>query len=196
MDEFFEYWPPSAEWFIVAGAHDASEAFQVCQRHPSVKCVGIEPNPLCLLDDFPGQVVRSALWSSEGEGTLTKPADASWASASLCRPFDAPDMGGLWMNGPQMKVPLVTLDLISENLGPFDNAVLWLDVEYAEVEALKGASRLLEDGRVLMVNVETYAHLSLPQVMELLPNFRLRRVWNIGKESGRDAQDYIFTLEK
>lgn len=104
---------------------------------------------------------------------------------------------GDW-TGPEVtfKVKPRTLDSLSDEYGPFNNVVLWLDIEYAELAALEGAERLLD--RTLLINLETFAHLYLPDINRILVRhgFLLKKVWNIGQTAGKDAQDYIYAKEK
>src|SRR5207244_11987481 len=48
----------------------------------------------------------------------------------------------------------ISWDRLDGMCGPFDRAVLWLDVEGSELRALRGAARLLARGAVDLVNVE------------------------------------------
>ena len=54
-------------------------------------------------------------------------------------------------------VEVRAMDLDSA-LGPSvrGNVVLWLDVEGSEFRALRGAERLLREGRIVLINVELY----------------------------------------
>lgn len=196
-----DLWPPEAEWFLIGGPADGNEAQVIRRRFPMVKIAGFEPNPKFLAHQrrvFPGILHGCALWD-EDDTTLTLriPKGATGLSGSVCRPQDAPDISTTLTVG---RIPVTgrTLDSLSEQHGPFTNAVLWLDIEYAERAALKGATRMLEAGQVLMVNVETYAHRTLNEIVEFLYPYglRLRRVWNVGNNPAHDAQDYIFTRDK
>ena len=200
MNDFFEQWPKEARWFIIGGMADTNEAIQVKQRFSEVQCLGIEPNPLYVNQQrtmgFPGTLLEGALWDEPGMGILKRPSNATWASASLCRPDVAPDMNGEWELEDQLVVPLQTLDAIHVEHGPLDDIVLWLDVEYAEIKSLLGAVNLFREGRVLMVNVETYAHANLSYIVDFLfrHGLTLRKVWNT--KGPMDAQDYIFKMEE
>jgi hypothetical protein len=101
-------------------------------------------------------------------------------------------MGGAWVPGDAYEVKTRTLDSLSEVYGPFEDAVLWVDIEGSELDALCGAFNLLK--KVRLINLEAYAHIQLPLINELLTyhGFMLRKVWNIGIVAGRDAQDYIY----
>ena len=106
-------------------------------------------------------------------------------------------MGGPWVPQSSYAVAGRTLDYLSEQYGPFTNAALWIDIEFAELAALKGARQLLEARQIRLINLQSYAHLMLPDINRLLAHygFLLQKVWNIGIFAGRDAQDYIYKLE-
>ena len=61
----------------------------------------------------------------------------------------------------QLVVPVstVTLDSLDLCLGPFERAILWLDLEGYDYKALRGAPKLLASGRVLLVGIEVRYHL-------------------------------------
>ena len=89
---------------------------------------------------------------------------------------------------PTEDEPMSTL-----TLGP---VVLWLDVEFAELPALEGATSLLD--RVLLANVETFCHRDLPAICRLMHahGLEMMRVWNVGESVAKDAQDYVFVRRK
>ncbi len=202
----FDYWPESVEWFIVGGPADVNDAQTIHRQYPDVKCIGFEPNPDYVQKqmtdlEFPGTVHEFALWSENKELTLTTPKKATAQGASICRPNPAPDMsgqypGGKYEDGISYQVQGRTLDSLSEEFGPFDNAVLWIDIEYAEIDALKGAAKLLSERRIKLINAETFAHLMFPTLNRMLTEygFMLQKVWNMGTLVERDAQDVIYLL--
>lgn len=196
----FDLWPESAEWFVIGGVADGLEAQAVKLQFPNVQCIGFEPQPRYVAEQrslwfHTGYLHEMALWSARQTLEFALPVNATPKSAGVLG-LDRPDLGKgrEWQPATRTQVQADTLDNLSEQYGPFTNAVLWLDVEGAEVEALKGARRLLESGQVLLANVETFAHTNLPEVNRLLDagGLILERVWNIGREAGRDAQDYIY----
>lgn len=198
MEEFFKYWK-NIEWFVIGGTADATEARQVAARYPDVKCIGFEPNPDYVKiqqTTFPGKIVECALWSYFTELFLTTPKNCTPRSASVCRPEDAPDTGK-WEPDTSYTVIGRTLDFLSNEYGPFTNAALWIDIEYAELAALHGASNLLKTKQIKLINLETYCHLYLPAINRYLSSFGyvMQRIWNIGTVAGRDAQDVIYTCE-
>lgn len=87
-------------------------------------------------------VSRCALWDSQGEGTLHLAAKSGWHS--LTPQKDLPEVGST-------VVRLVTLDALLEELGIDRVDAVKVDVEGAEVQALRGAERTLRDSRPLVV---------------------------------------------
>ena len=182
----FPYWPKEAEWFVIGGPSDADEAQTVVRQYPHVRCVGFEPNHEFVRFQegmtFPGKVHRYALWELNTTLTLQVP-DTLRRSSSVCR-----DLTGL--DFLQEKVTGRTLDSLSEEFGPFDNCVLWLDVEHAEGAALRGAEGLFKVGKVLLVNVEVWDE-TYHEIDPLLKNygFEVVHVWG---RTVRDKRDVIY----
>ncbi len=201
VEVLFEFWK-DIDWFVIGGPADGDEAQAVHARYPNVKCIGFEPNPTYIahqrVSSFPGEVIAGALWSGFDIKPLCVPEGATASSGSICRPHDAPDTKRLSVvidNETECR----PLDYFSDFFGPFTNVALWLDLEYAELAALQGAKRLLAHDAIRLINVETYATGNLPAIVNLLCTseyrFKLRKVWNIGTDARRDAQDYIFTRD-
>lgn len=193
----YDLWPEQSEWFILGGTAQELEAQTLATQYPNVKYIGFEPNPESAKAQneylgFPGKVHQCALWRNETDKLeLTLPLGHNPARGSVCRPDNSPDLQMVteWQT---YSVKPRTLDSLSDEFGPFNNAVLWLDIEYAELPALEGATRLLD--RVLMVNLETHCHIGLAPISTLLAKrgLYMERVWNIGEITHKDAQDYIF----
>ncbi|MDB4786240.1 FkbM family methyltransferase [bacterium] len=198
----FDYWTDDIDWFIVGGTADSNEAQVVHDEYPNVNCIGFEPNPEFVNKQnmelqFPGKVYPYALWNENTELSLATPKKATARSSSVCRPYPSPDMGN-HQEGTEYKVQSRTLDSLSEEFGPFDGAVLWIDIEYAERKCLEGAKNLLTMGAIKIINLETFCHLYLPEVNRTLTEygFMLHRIYNIGKDTRTDGQDVIYVLEK
>lgn len=187
----FDLWPTEAEWFLVGGPADGDEAQTVASRY-QVRCAGFEPNAGFAAwqreHGFPGVLVECALWDEDGASlNLDLPVGATYRSASVCRPPWATD-ASLEVQERRQVVGR-TLDSLSEEVGPFTNAVLWLDVEYAEPRVLAGAEGLLRAGQVLLANVEVMPRM-LASMQDLMGRhgLYLERTWNHrGPEDGIDA---------
>lgn len=196
----FKHWPAQAEWFIVGGPADGNEAQTVKARYPRVRCIGFEPQPYFVLCQryklrFPGFVLPYALWHYPGVLELHEPGIKElehMRSSSLCRPPSSPDLG-IWEVKKSTTVVTEMLDNLSTDFGPFANAVLWLDIEYAELEALRGARGLLKAGQILLINLETFAHLQ-PAIDDYLAQFGLRELfrWNQADMPGGQRADVVY----
>lgn len=153
--ELFPHVPPETKWFILAGPADANEAQTFHERFPDVKIIGFEPNPQSFLyqleQGFPGVLLPVGLWSSRDYLKLKVPGnDEFQRSGSVIRFVDEGD----WPN--DIVVSVETLDEMSRRYGPFEDAVLWADVEFAELELLRGAQGLLHSGAIKVINVELH----------------------------------------
>ena len=195
----FPHWPERVKWFVIGGPACELEAQAVHQQYPAVRCIGFEPNRDSAewqrQHGFPGEVHPVALWENDKDKlTLSIPTRGN-DSGSVCRPENHPEQ---WPYESFRSYPVdsATLDTLSDKLGPFEDAVLWLDIEYAELPALRGAERLLD--RTLMVNLETFHHRYLPEINRLLDQHGLilRMVWNIGRHASGDAQDYLYVRKE
>lgn len=201
MGPLLQCWPDGVKWFVIGGLADGDEAQTVRRKKGDhIKCFGVEANPAYFekqQKSFPGTVVNAALWDKDNEELELSFLSGRPQSGSVCAPEQRPDFAGCnWEDYHKSllraKVRSATLDRLSDIHGPFDDVCLWLDIEFAELNALKGASRLLD--RCLIVNLEAFAHLSLSPIVVLLRNrgLHLADVWNCGPTPGKDAQDYIF----
>lgn len=204
VDVLMPWWPRDVGWFVIGGPADENEAQAVAERFPGIRCVGFEPleeyrtaqiagSPLLRTDrPFPGAVHPFALWDVDGVDLELVVPNGRYKCASVARPNPSPDLG-TFDDRNRRAVRARTLDSLSDEFGPFDRAVLWLDIEFAELAALRGARKLLD--RTLLVNLETYDHLNLPAVEALLREHGLfRRLrYNEGQTPGKDAQDYVFS---
>lgn len=191
--EIFDIWPTHAEWFICGGPGDSNEMSTVKAAYPDIKCLGIEPNPDYVRKqrDAGFYCIEAALWSRQTALFLSTPEGYDGRSASVCRPDPAPDVpAGRQIAKTGYIVQTVSLDYLSAKVGPFTNVVLWIDIEYAELEALMGARELLESGQILLINLETFDRYR-PGIDEYLKQYGLKflRKWNIGlwNPEGHDA---------
>lgn len=179
----FDFWPPEVEWFVIGGPADGDEAQTVKVKYPDIRCLGFEPNQH-FGAFFPGELRREALWSEDRELLLAVPTGAERSSSVVLGGFPCPHT--------RVKVKGIRLDGFGFTIR---NIVLWLDIEYAEHQALLGAVGLLRAGQVLLVNLETYDHL-FPPIRDFLWNHGLREVkrWNDKAIGGRF--DVIFKKEQ
>lgn len=88
----------------------------------------------------------------------------------------------------------VTWDYLDRLHGPFHDAVMWLDIEGSELEALYGANGLFTRKAILLVNVEMASRLEhknarIMQFMDI-HGFKVARDWNVNEA----YLDRIFVL--
>lgn len=152
--EIFPYVPENVAWFIVGGPMLGDEAQVFKKRFTQAKVIGFEPNPAAfdyqVENDFPGQLLKCALWDSVGEVQFKPMGDNGYAIGA--NPEWTGPRDGV---GDTMPVHAVTLDKIL-SLDNVHDAVLWLDVEGSELRALRGAEGLLRGKQIVLINVELY----------------------------------------
>lgn len=183
----FPYWPDKVDWFVLGGVANGNEAQTIHEKYPDVKCIGFEPNPVMrehAAPDFPGTTYPYALWETNGQMDLVVPSHRD-ISSSLCRPLGNDNI--------KYDVPTYTLDTLSEELGPFTNSVLWIDIEWAELPALKGATNLLAN-HIQLINLEVMTVEQLKEITEYLAGFGFEEVhrWGHGEWGNFQKWDLIF----
>jgi len=135
------------KYFIDVGpGYPDSEAWLVKELWPDTKIIGFEANPenrKRLIDaGYPGELYNIAVSDKSGELTLYE-----IQKGDLSLYTDSPDR-------PSVTVSARTLDDLSEEFGPFEDAFIWADIEGAELSMLRGASKLFGNGNVIGVNME------------------------------------------
>lgn len=142
--------PRPPRWLVVAGLGDGIEAQCAARRWPGVRCVGVDPDPRAVYwqtaHGFTGHLWRVGLSVRAGHARLF--LDELNCPSMFPANVDAAPPGKVVL------APTVTLDDLDRKFGPFDDALLWLDVEGWEYMALAGGHGLLDSGRVLGVNWE------------------------------------------
>ncbi len=137
------------QWFIDCGPGSGVEAREVRKRWPRVNLLGLEPSPIgfesasCL---FPkngnSTLLNKAVWDSDCKLNLKKPDDLLHSTFRD------------WETGNTIEVEARSLDSLDKELGPFDDVLLWMDIEGSEEKALRGASGLFERRVIKAVNIE------------------------------------------
>ena len=187
----FEFWPDDAEWFVIGGPADGDEAQTVKEKYPNIGVIGFEPNRQMRLRQqragFPGPLLTYALSDIEGNTILRVPKGMP-RSSTIRR-----DLTGL--SCLKETVTAATLDNTSNREGPFTNVVLWIDIEEAELRCLKGARKLLESGRILLINLEVMNVEQLSEITEFLSQYGLREVKRWGQTKPGKC-DVIFKKEQ
>jgi FkbM family methyltransferase len=117
------------------------------QLWPDIKVVGIEPltQYIEMNKDFPGQLVQCAVGPSPGKRELYHAYNRDQRASF----YDIPGLPNELFD----LVDVRTLDDIEATTGPWCDAIMWLDIEGAEVEAMQN-SQVMSSGKVRWVNVE------------------------------------------
>ena len=136
---------------IGVGPVPHSEAKTFRKLWPTMRIVGLEPSPDTFakrISDYPGELYPWALWSIPCDKVFNAMKLLSGQSSFL--DFE------VTKSRPCKKilVSCITLDQLDETLKFPEDIFLWMDIEGAELEALKGGHKLLESGRVKLVNLE------------------------------------------
>ena len=186
-----------ATWFLLGGPADANEAQMMHKIRPRMHIIGFEPNVVMYdiqkAQGFPGLLLPVALWSSTTTLRLGTPNQSSdflqkHRSSSVCKFTDPVEY---------YEVAADTLDSLSAIHGPFVNAVLWIDIESAELEALRGAEGLLSGRHIRTINLETFEW-DEPATTTYLKQFGFKEVlrWGYGAnaEGTRRWWNGIYTL--
>jgi FkbM family methyltransferase len=178
-------WVPDA--FILGGPADGDEGQRVKAQWPSIRVLGFEP---CLqmyeyqmAHGFPDEggsvLLCQGLWSKSGPNDhfIAHGRHSTFSRAGVI--------------GASSTVSMITLDEVSICYGPFSHAILWLDIEGAELEALRGATGMFARREVAMVNLE-FTYDQPPEITTaieaLLDRSDLRYVtaWNTAGGIGED----------
>jgi FkbM family methyltransferase len=170
------------EWFLLGGPADANEAQCLRQKFPDLAIVGFEPNPrfyrLQVARAFPGLLLPFALWE-ERKAMEIRTVDNEEGEHQEHRCASLTVYAKHPAVRQSISVEARMLDDLSEEFGPFRQAILWIDIEESELQALRGAQKLLAAGEIRLINAELSQE-RLPPVAELLKEYGIREVgrWN------------------
>lgn len=166
-------------WFILGGPADGDEAQVFHAHYPTIQIIGIEPCKLMydiqIQRGFPGTLLNVGLSDQEGVGILRQNGRMS----SMVRDT----------RGSEEEIPLTTLDALSEEHGPFTDAILWLDIEGMEYRALLGAKRLLHRKDIFLLNLEFMDDVGTGMQIDRLlteAGFTFVQAWRYGANPKRD----------
>lgn len=137
------------EWLVLGGPADGDEA-QCCLRQwPEIRIIGVEPNHHMVMwqmkHDWPveARLIPAALSNYRGQGQMRHdPLHPRCDSFMMER------------SGIVTQVDVLTIDSLDGEYGPVSQAILWLDVEGHELEALQGAQALIDRDGILAIYVE------------------------------------------
>ena len=144
--------PPA--WVILGGLGNTDEAVRARERWPGVTLLGADPDAQAiawqLAHGWPAErayLVQKAL--ADRAGTASMHLDS--IGHSSLHPEN------LALDGATIQVHTTTLDRLDvESVGPFTDAVLSLDCEGLDYLAILGGERLLQSGRVRLLDYEVW----------------------------------------
>lgn len=147
---------PVPDWFFDIGVGGGCESHVLRTQWPWLNCLGVEPHPELFKESeevwpeqLPGvrsQLMRVGAWSTPCDRQL-------W----LCQdnPKQSSVYGALKNDDVPIEIECRPLDQICEMWDVVPQAaVLWVDVEGAELEVLRGCWRLFHERRIIACNLE------------------------------------------
>ena len=150
-------WTPKS--LLLGGPADGNEAQCARELWPSVSVLGVEPNRAALdwqleEGEWPSsaRIIHRALSDKDRQLTTVHvhlPSNERYLRVSSLDPAVFADFQFV-----REGVTTATWDSLNNLFGPFDNALLWMDIEGWEYEACLGALNLIRNGAIRMINVE------------------------------------------
>ncbi len=174
---------PEPKWLLLGGPGSGNEAQTAIKKWPNLKGIGVELNPDAITfqranewPDWP--LIFGALWSSLTSVPLANPGtDLLHGSVHH---------GPTPLGQTPLRVPGTTWDFLDEVYGPFEDAILWMDIEGSELEALQGSQRLLSRKAIMVANLELLSREGenrwerinvIHHIMEA-NGFQIAKIWN------------------
>lgn len=175
--------------FILGGPADGNEAQAFHNQYPNVKIIGVEPNSVMyefqIDNQFPDTLLYAALSSQEGTAKFVIPREDNRCGSIVN------------YEGEGTEINTVTLDGLVKKHGPYRRIALWLDVEGAELDCLKGAHEILNNHHVRVANIEVTT-----TTRESIVNYMLEYGYVVALEDdvrhmgkGRIISDLVFVTQ-
>lgn len=145
-----QYLPRPPGWLLLGGPADANEAQYARRVWPNIKVVGVDPNTSViewqLEHGWPRDcpLIKAALYNIHDGWVHTSDKGLDLRHTWVSAPSDT----------PSRLARTVTWDALDIEYGPFHDAIMWMDIEGSELEAIQGAENILSRGAVQLVNVE------------------------------------------
>lgn len=170
------------------GANLGQFTERVLAARPNATIHAFEPAPQtfqALLRKFPTGVQLHNFGLSDHEGDATMYADEPTSESASVMPQDRSHWSDHDDFQPIGVVKLRTIDDVCDELGIERIDLLKLDVEGAELRALRGASRMLAEGRIALIQFEyglpgMAARVYLRDFFKLLDGWRIHRIVSDG----------------
>lgn len=177
--------PKEPDWVIIGGPANGNEGQVFKKSFPNCQMIGCEPNTRMVEfqkeHEFPGEILNCALWST---------------SATIKFYVDNDDKCGSMRERVSREVHAVqsvTIDELSDRHGGFEKAILWIDIEGAELECLRGAKQTLKRKGIKTINLEAADGARGILLMFLKTyGYKLVHEWNQQRVGGRHFSDMIF----
>ncbi len=144
--------PPKV--LLDVGVGPKTEYLTLLEHYPDMRLIGLEPcipTFLELIPKFSGILLPYGAWHEETCLELYI-SDNNLEISSVFPHKNNEEK--------TQKIYTKTLDSIDKHLGYLDRILLWMDVEGAELMALKGAKNLLLSKRIKWINLEVRDHWS------------------------------------
>lgn len=185
------------KWLLLGGPADANEAQTAVAKWPGIKVVGVDPNPKVIQfqteNGWPegAPLIQACLYDKVCDVPMADAgSDLRHACAYVPNRTGTEDMpSGL------PTYPSTTWDLLDAEHGPFEDAIMWMDIEGSELEALLGAKELFARKAILLVNVEMESRTDYKnvQAVQFLTDhgFKAVKDWN----DSATCRDRIFVRQ-
>lgn len=177
LSHVFPFLSSKPKWLLLGGPASACEAQAAVKKWKGIRVIGVEPNEEAvgwqIAHGWPKGAIllHAALSDYDGEITVSSPS-------GFLESTRVADSGN-------KRVKAVTWDSLDVEHGPFEEAVLWMDIETHELEAVRGARGLLERGAIVLVNLEMQTRIAEKnaEVDALLRayDFRIVHEWNYSR---------------
>lgn len=185
------------EWLILGGPASGNEAQYAASLWPNIKIVGVEPNPEARQWQW-----THGRWSKDWHLLPVALADVSGKSSIRIPPgyLESASLDPVHVVGCDIQelseVDTDTLDGIDKVYGPFNNGILWMDIEGYEYRALLGAKGLMERKAFLLINVEMLSRVTevmtgVPRLMEEYGYVQVHE-WN----ASEGCRDRVYVMER
>ena len=177
---------PKAFYNIGVGQDELTmnEAVFLKQKFPDIEIYGVEANPNFVKirqENYPGNLLSVGIWSEKCKKTLTVPVAGVGRSSLLPARKEWAESRN-FKESETIEVECMTLDDLDKLAGKPEKIWLWMDIEGAELEALKGAEELLKSRRLDCISFEV-------STVDFLPGEQLAR--RHGEPTMPELIDYL-----
>ena len=144
--------PPG--WFVCCGLGDGNECDLAAWLWPQCRLVGLDPDPRAY------HLHLGRPWARYGRVTNAAAGDGEYTGTMLVNSLGAASLAPFMLAecpaDARKEVTVTKLDRVEVAHGPWSDAVLWLDCEGMDYQALSGAGGLLQANKVLAIVKETW----------------------------------------